>query len=152
MQKIFFIVILFFIISANSNAIEIKSENTMRAGPYKELYAIQGPSDALPKILVFSAKGECIGVATADSTPADELTGFIEKSIKSNKKKCNMIVSEKFGVTTVGNDSGTGKKSIHLIIFGESFCTACAAYKKTLVEYIRPDITLKIIRIDTSKK
>lgn len=138
--------------SHNAVALEQKTNSAIGFKAYEAVYKNQGASDGLPKVLVFSPKGECVGITTVGATPTVRLTAFIDDSLKLNKKNCDIVVSDKFGVTEVGKDSGTGKSSVLLITLAESFCTACTDYKNTLIDYKRSNTNLSIVTVDLTKK
>lgn len=131
------------------NAAASTTENSISVAAYRLLYRDVGTAGDLPKVLVFSPKGECVGVTTG---PANELTAFITKSLSENRKQCKVVVSENFGVTKVGKDSGTNRNTVILVMLGESFCIACNEYRGVLSGNKSLNVDLKIVKIDFSKK
>lgn len=99
---------------------------------YEGLYEKQGPSKSVPKMFVFSSKGECVGVTTTDQTPVTELRSFIDQSLEADNRRCEIVASDTFGVTEVGPSSVRDKPSLLLVVFNVDFCTGCDLYKREL--------------------
>lgn len=149
-RTLLFSVMMLFAISATAGPGNIE-ESTIGVPPYQALYEKQGKSQALPKVLVYSPIGECIGVTTTDETPPAQLLDFIVARLKANKRQCKAVLAQEFGVTSVGAKSGTGRPTVQLIAMQEAFCTGCVAYRRILTGSSRPaGVALIIVNVDFS--
>lgn len=101
---------------------------------YKAAFEHLGPSKELPKVLVFSPTGKCVGISDNKTPTPDNVISFITESLHNDRKACDAVTSSKFGVSKLGKDSGTGKPEIELLVIDNfPFCTACNAFKQTLL-------------------
>lgn len=125
-----------------------QSEVTIGVKAYKSLFETQGASKKLPKVLVYSPRGECVGVTTGDKTAATKLAGFVQASLKQNKKACDAVLSEEFGQNVVGRNAGTGKASIVYIGFAGDFCPACKDYRKQMLALAASGLEVATFNVD----
>lgn len=139
--------ILVALLSVTAKAAE---ESTIGMAAYQAMYESQGPSQALPKVVVYSARGECVGITTTDQTPAPKLEGFISASLHANRRQCGLVYSEEFGVESVGPNSGTGKPVVQLVTLKEDFCSGCSAYRDVLHASSKYGVGLVIVNVDLS--
>ena len=106
----------------------------MSYAAYQAAYENQGNSREFPKLLVFSPAGKCVGVTDGKALGADKITAFIADSLRNDHKACEVVISNKFGVSKLGKDAGTGKPEITLLVTdGAPLCTACSEFKQTLL-------------------
>lgn len=109
-------------------------ESKISYSTYQAAFEHIGPSKELPKLLVFSSTGECVGVSDDKTPTPDKVIDFITESLHNNHKACNAVTSSKFGVSKLGKGSGTGKPEIELLVIDNfPFCTACNEFKQTLL-------------------
>ena len=127
-------------------------ETTIGMNTFKFMYESQGPNPSLPKVLVYSPKGECVGVTTADETPAEKLGEFVAQSLRLNRRQCSALYSNEFGVTEVGARSATGKPAVQLITWDEPFCGACGPYRRALSQQLPSGAELTVVHVDLTLK
>ena len=131
-------------------------ESKLSYAAYQAIYENQGDSKELPKIIVFSPSGKCVGVTDGKALAADKIAAFITDSLHSDRKACRAVVSSKFGVSTLGKDSGTGKPEIDLFIIDDfPFCSACDAFKQALLRESHSTLSgmqLTIMAVNLSDK
>lgn len=116
-------------------------------------YREQGTSRTLPKLLVFSSVGECVGVSDGTLQPAS-MVKFIKDSLSRHQKACAMVMSNNFGVTKVGPDSGTGKSEVRLFIGPAETCASCDDFRIALLRASHSalaDMHLNITTVEPAK-
>lgn len=126
------------------------TETTIGIKSYRSLFESQGGSKHLPKILVYSPRGECVGVTTADKTPAGKLEKFVEASLKQNKKACTAVLSAEFGQTAVGRNAGTGRPGVVFIALKGNFCNACNDYRMQFPKLTMAGFDVATFNVDLS--
>lgn len=131
------------------------SEQKISFAAYQSAYENLGASKDVPKLVVFSPTGECVGITTGKSTAAAAVVGFITDSLRKHQKKCEATISNQFGLSQPGPDSGTGKPEVYLIVFDVPFCKACNDFKTTLLRASHSelvDMRLSIMSVVLSKQ
>lgn len=109
------------------------SEHKIGFAAYTNVYEKLGTSRDVPKVIVYSSSGECVGVTDGKSIAASRLAGFITDSLRKHEKACDATISNQFGVSKPGPNAGTGKPEVYLIVFDVPFCTACNEFKTALL-------------------
>lgn len=101
---------------------------------YHYAYENAGPSKDLPKLIVFSPTGMCVGVTDGSTITADKMSNFISDSLRKGRKACDIVLSNKFGVSEPGTNSGTGKPEVMLFVSDSSTrCEACEGFRLALL-------------------
>lgn len=122
---------------------------------YQGTYENLGSSKDVPKIIVYSPAGECVGIATGKTLRADGFVDFVSESLRKHQKACGAVLSDQLGVTKPGPDAGTGKPEVYLIVFDVPFCTACKEFKSAVrqaSDSALPNVQFSIQEVDLSSK
>ena len=122
-------------------------ESNINLTVYQSTYENLGSSKDVPKLIVFSPAGVCVGVTDTKSLGASGVVGFINGSLHRHQKACDATVANQFGVSEPGPNLGTGKPEIFLIVFDIPFCTACGEVKTALLRASHGELANMQLRI-----
>lgn len=138
------------LLSPGNDFAENPRESTIGMKPYKALFEGQGPSKKIPKVLVYSSRGKCVGITTGEQTLAGNLPSFIRNSLLADKRACDLTLSDKFpGGLAIGG-TGTGAPAAVFVLLKADVCPACNDYREQAQELASSGIQISIVNLDLS--
>lgn len=109
---------------------------------FKAIYLNGGVDGRLPRVVIYSPDGACLGVLGVESLGRllEDVVGLVQKP----SSDCRVVIGNEPGMRSPSLAAGPGVYSGHLVVFDADFCGACQALERELRGIQRSDSPVKL--------